>query len=75
MKRFIPFNANGKVEMSEEQLKEMLSEAYREGYVKGQIEQILNNAPDFALVEERSIQKEKEFSENGKTFLFRATII
>lgn len=75
MKYFVPFNKNGQVELSEKELKQMLSDAYQEGYVQGKIDHILNNAPDFAIAEDRENQKKKEFSENGKTFLFRATIL
>ena len=75
MKRFIPFNKNGNVEMSEKELKKMLSEAYQEGYIKGQTDQILNNSPDFAIAEDREEKKEKEFSQDGKILIFRATIL
>lgn len=75
MKHFVPFNQNGNVEMSKDQLKTMLSDAYQEGYVKGQIDQILNHAPEFAMAEEREEQKKRKFSENGKVYIFRATII
>jgi hypothetical protein len=75
MKHFVPINKLGNVEMSEKQLKSMLSDAYKEGYVQGQIDHILNNAPDFAIAEARQEQSKKKFSENGKTFIFRATIV
>jgi hypothetical protein len=75
MKHFVPFNKNGNVELSEKELKDMLSDAYREGYVKGQIDHILNTAPDFAINEERESEKMREFTLNGKTLVFRATIL
>lgn len=75
MKHFVPINKEGNVEMSEKQLKVMLSDAYREGYVQGKIDQILNASPDFAIAEGRSSNKEKNFVKNGKTLIFRATIL
>lgn len=75
MKHFVPFNKSGKVEMSEKDLKQMLSEAYREGYVQGQIDHILNTAPDFSIADGHEEQKKKQFSENGKVMIFRATIL
>ena len=75
MKHFVPINGRGNVEMSEEQLKKMLSDAYREGYTQGEIDYIIRTAPDFAMAESREKQKKNTFSENGKTFIFRATII
>ena len=75
MKHFVPFNKSGNVEMSEGQLKEMLSDAYQEGYIQGQIDHILQTAPDFAIAKERENEKKKNFTLNGKTIIFRATIL
>lgn len=75
MKYFVPFNKNGKVEMTEAQLKYMLSDAYREGYSQGQIDRALNEAPTFEISEDRENQKKHVFSDGVKTIIFRATIL
>lgn len=75
MKHFLPFNKEGNIEIGEKQLKAMLSDAYREGYVQGKIDHILNNAPDFAILKDREDQKKKTLSGDGKTLIFRATIL
>lgn len=75
MKYFLPFNKNGKIELTEKALKEILADSYREGYVQGEIDCILHNAPDFSLEDSKVNNKEKEFSDNGKTIVFRATVI
>ena len=73
MKYFIPMNKDGNIEISEKNLKEMLANAYQKGYIKGQIDQILQSSPDFAIAEKKESKKESIFSEHGKTFIFRAT--
>ena len=75
MKYFIPYNKNGKVELSDAQLKTMLSDAYKEGYCQGQIDHVLNTSPDFAIDDDREDEKMREFTMNGKTLVFRATIL
>lgn len=74
MKRFILFNKNGKVEMSEKELKSMLADAYKEGYIQGKIDHILDTAPCFAATDEEN-KKQKEFSQYGQKLVFRATIL
>ena len=76
MKYFVPFNKNGNVELSEKELKKMLSEAYREGYAEGKKDQVIENAPQFELAEKHGESKKKaEFSKDGKILAFRATIL
>lgn len=75
MKHFFPFNKNGKIEISENQLKKMLADSYKEGYVQGQIDHVLNTAPDFAIADERSTKKEKTFFKDKKVLIFRANIL
>lgn len=75
MKHFVPFNKRGNVEMSESKLKEMLSDAYKEGYIKGQIDHVIKKAPTFALDNNRAEEKKKDFIQNGKVIVFRATIL
>lgn len=38
-------NKNGKIELSEDKLKELLGEAYRNGFIDGQISAIKDNNP------------------------------
>lgn len=75
MKHFVPFNKSGNVEMSEKELKQMLADAYKEGYIQGQIDHVLNTAPDFSIDKEVRSEKKKEFTQNGKVLVFRATIL
>lgn len=75
MKHFVPFNKNGNVEISAKDLKDMLAEAYKEGYVQGQIDHVLKKSPSFSMQEDGESRKEKDFCQNGKTLIFRATIL
>lgn len=74
MKIVLPINEKGNVEISTERLEELLSDSYRDGYVQGQIDHVLNTSPDFAISENREEQKKKNLSDKGKPLMFRATI-
>lgn len=74
MKVFMPINQNGNVEIRPEKLKELLADAYQDGYAKGQIDQILSEAPKFEIADARKEQRKKQFSVDGKLLIFRATI-
>ncbi len=71
MKRFVPINRDGNIEVSPDQLHDMLEESYQDGYVQGKIDAIMNTVPRFDHVESNN---KAILREGDHLLIFRATM-